>query len=273
VSADESPLLELAGIRFGFPERPDFLGPVDLSVKSGECLAVVGPNGAGKSTLLRLMAGLLKPQQGEVRVDGQSLPSLSPRARARRMAFLPQGISASELDYSVREIVLMGRFPHRSWSLFESAEDHRIAEDAMATTATGLFADRPVQTLSGGEAQRVHIAAALAQQPDVLLLDEPTSSLDLQHQLGIFGLLHDLAVRDGLAVVVVTHDINLAARFGTKVLLMDNGRPAAYGKPEKVIKPSVLEPVYGVGLMVLTMSEGGRQRWIVPAGLRGEAPI
>jgi iron complex transport system ATP-binding protein len=189
------------------------------------------------------------------------------------MAFLPQGISASELDYSVREIVLMGRFPHRSWSLFESAEDHRIAEDAMATTATGLFADRPVKTLSGGEAQRVHIAAALAQQPDALLLDEPTSSLDLQHQLGIFGLLHDLAVRDGLGVVVVTHDINLAARFGTKVLLMDNGRLAAYGKPEKVIKPSVLEPVYGVELMVLTMSEGGRQRWIVPAGLRGEAPI
>ena len=264
MSGDGSSLLALDEVRFGFPNRPDFLGPISLTVSSGQCLAVVGPNGAGKSTLLRLMVGLYKPRGGRIRVGDCPIGSLSVRRLARQIAFLPQGLPVGELDYTVRQIVLMGRFPHRSWSLFESTEDHRLAEQAMKITGVIEFADRPVKTLSGGEAQRVHIAAALAQKPRVFVLDEPTSSLDLQHQLGIFQLLRDMAVRDRLAVVVVTHDVNLAARYGTRVLLLNEGRVASSGTPEEVITPSVLQPVYGVAMATLSREDEPDQRWIVP---------
>jgi iron complex transport system ATP-binding protein len=271
VDDDGSSLLALDEVRFGFPNRPDFLGPISLTVSSGQCLAVVGPNGAGKSTLLRLMVGLYKPRGGRIRLGVHPLETLSARRLARQVAFLPQGLAAGELDYTVRQIVLMGRFAHRSWSLFESTEDHRLAEQAMKTTGVIDFAERPVRTLSGGEAQRVHIAAALAQKPRVFVLDEPTSSLDLQHQLGIFQLLNDLAVRSRLAVVVVTHDVNLAARYGTKVLLLNEGRVVRSGTPEEVITPAVLQPVYGVAMATVTRHEAPDQRWIVPTGTSHEA--
>lgn len=261
-------MLTLDVVRFGFPAQPEFLGPVSLAVSPGECWAIVGPNGAGKSTLLRLMAGLLKAHAGRISLGGEPLTSMSPRRRAQRIAFVPQQ-APTGLDLSVRDVVLMGRFPHRSLGLFESAEDYRIAERAMALTEMLAFADRPLATLSGGEAQRVHLAAALAQTPDVILADEPTASLDLQHQLAVSHILRDRAERDGLAVVLVTHDVNLAARFCTRVLLMHEGRAVKSGSVDAVLTPEVLAPVYHVEL--LTLSAGGDQRWIVPAIDRTEA--
>ena len=269
MSGDGPPMLTLEEVRFGFPLRPDFLGPVTLRIDRGECWAIVGPNGAGKSTLLRLMAGLRSPHAGRVRLSDEVITAISARRRAQRVSFVPQ-YPPSDFDLSVRDVVVMGRFPHRSIGLFESGEDYRIAERAMEITETLGLADQSMATLSGGEAQRVHIAAAVAQQPEIMLLDEPTASLDLQHQLAIFRVLRDRAWRDGLAVVVVTHDVNLAARFCSHVALMDRGRVVSCGRPEDVITPDVLGPVYGVELTTLSAAGDIGHRWVVPAGDAGE---
>ncbi len=255
----------LENVRYGFASRPDFLGPVNVTIRGGECWSIIGPNGAGKSTLLRLIAGLYQPAAGRVRVGGKLLSELGGRERARCIAFLPQS-PPGDLDLPARDVVLMGRFPHRSLGLFESRGDYRIADRAMAITRTTDLANRPINTLSGGEAQRVHVAGAIAQEPQVLLLDEPTASLDLQHELAIFQILRERADTDGLAVVVVTHDVNLAARFCTHVLLMCDGRVAAAGPPDAVVKPEILEPVYGVELTTLAMRDDPDCRWVVPTG-------
>lgn len=257
-----APILSAKAATYGFARRPDFLGPVDLEIGCGEFWGIIGPNGAGKSTLLRLLAGLWKPAAGSVVLDGRALHSVAPRDRAKRIAFLPQQTS-SDIAATVREVVLMGRFPHRRFGLFETAEDHLIVDGALSAMQASAFADRAMVTLSGGEAQRVHIAAVIAQQPIVLLLDEPTASLDLYHQLSIFTLLKDLVERDRLAVVVVTHDINLAARFCTRVLLLHNGRPIAAGSPAEVIRPEVLAAAYGVELATAA-SPGATHEWIMP---------
>ncbi len=258
------PSLTLHEVRFGFESRTDFLGPVSLSVAGGECWAIVGPNGAGKSTLLRVMAGHLAPKSGSVTLCGRPMRQLASRARAKLVAFVPQH-PMTDLDDSVREVVLMGRFPHRQFGLFESSEDYTQADRAMGITETSLLADRRLKTLSGGEAQRVHVAAALAQGTDVLLLDEPTASLDLVHQQTIFRILHARAKSDGLAVVVVTHDVNLAAQFCTHVLVLDDGRCAAVGTPDDVLTPEVLAPVYNLDLLALTSPDTPGRRWLVPS--------
>ena len=269
MTGNDTPILALSDVRYGFTSRPDFLGPIAVTVRRGQCLAIVGPNGAGKSTLLRLMAGLVRPSNGSVHLDDKPLPSITAGARARTIAFVPQHLPA-DLNLSAREIVLLARYPHRGLSLFESAEDRRVAEQAMQTTGVHTLADRSLATLSGGERQRVHIAAALAQQPQLLLLDEPTASLDLQHQMAIFRILRDRAARDGLAVVVVTHDVNLAARYCTQVLLLNDGRAVALGEPEAVVTPAVLEPVYGVALALLTGTDGANVRCIAAIDRKGD---
>jgi iron complex transport system ATP-binding protein len=265
LSPDAAPILSLTDVRFGYPNRPDFLGPITLSVRFGECWAIAGPNGAGKSTLLKLMVGLLRPHGGSVQLRGTDVSAMSGRLRARQVAYVPQQ-PPSDLDLCVRDVVLMGRFPHRSMGLFDSVEDHRIADRALDASGTLEFADRPIATLSGGEAQRVHVSAALAQEPKLLLLDEPTASLDLQHQLAIFQILVDRATAEGLAVVVVTHDVNLAARFCSHVLVLDDGRSVAVGQPDEVLTPEVLGPVYGVELATLTTEGHPPRRWVVPVG-------
>ena len=267
---DGETLLDLDGVRFGYPQLPNFLGPISATIRRGDCWALVGPNGAGKSTLLRVMAGLLAPQSGRISLEGNPLSHYSARQRARRIAFVAQN-PRSEVDFSARDVVLMGRFPHRSFGLFESAEDCRFADRTMAVTATTELADRPVATLSGGEAQRVHLAAALAQDPSVLLLDEPTASLDLHHQLAIFDILRDRAVHDGLAVVVVTHDINLAVRYCSQVVLLDQGRVVAQGSAAEVLTAERLGPVYGVEMTTLTHPAVPNRRWIVPLERVSEA--
>lgn len=298
--ADAS-ILSATGVTFGFPQRPAFLHPVHLDIRPGECWGIIGPNGAGKSTLLRLLAGLLRPTAGTVCLEGRSLRDVSPRARARRIAFLPQHLP-TDLATIARDVVLMGRFPHRQFGLFESADDFAIADRAMATTGTLEFAERPLATLSGGEAQRVHIAAAIAQQPAALLLDEPTASLDLYHQLSIFSILQNLTRHDrrgtgaspvdpcgtgvspvnpggagvspvnALAAVVVTHDVNLAARFCSHVLLLDDGKPVAAGPPAEVVTAEILEAVYQVELTVTDSPIDSTGRWIIPIAPRGPSP-
>ncbi|MBI1827214.1 MAG: ABC transporter ATP-binding protein [Planctomycetes bacterium] len=256
-------------VRFGYPGGPTFLGPISLSIEAGQCWAIVGPNGAGKSTLIRLLAGLLSPTAGTINCAGCDLADLSGRERARRISYVPQGFSA-ELDLRVADFVLMGRFPHRSFGLFESANDHSRAEIAMRITQTLEFADRRLDTLSGGERQRACLAAALAQSAPIMLLDEPTAALDIPHQLRIFELLRSASQRDGLAIVVVTHDVNLAAMFCSHVLLLSEGRAVANGTPDEILTPSHLNPVYCASLTFATTPDVPGLRWIVPLGRPSE---
>lgn len=255
-------ILSAESVTFGFERRPAFLQPVSLDVSAGRVCGIIGPNGAGKSTLLRLLAGIWKPTSGSIRLDGAPMGDLSPMQRARRVAFLPQH-PPRDVAVAARQLVLMGRFPHRRFGLFESAEDFGAADAAMTTTHTSHLSDRDMSTLSGGEAQRVHVAAALAQQPAVLLLDEPTAALDLRHQISIFSLIRRLASDDGLAVIVVTHDLNLAARYCDQALLLHDGRPIACGPPAEVIRPARLQPVYGVELVEVSI-DPSQPPWIAP---------
>ena len=263
-------VLTVRGLRFGFAERPGFLGPLDLGVRPGELLGVIGPNGAGKTTLLRLLAGLLTPQQGSVHFKNADLGRLAARDRARWIAYLPQKLPG-DLTSTARDVVLMGRFPHRTYSLFESAGDLETCRRAMELTGTWEFADRGMDTLSGGEAQRVHLAAALAQQSQVLLLDEPTSALDLYHQLTVFDLLVRLTREQGLACVVATHDLNLAGRHGDRIALLDSGSIVAAGRPEEVLTDEVLAPVYGVRFAVHRPDPRERP-WIFPQQVQVDVP-
>lgn len=247
---------------YGFLRRPDFLQPLSMTARAGQCWGIIGPNGAGKSTVLRLLAGMLAPSSGEVLFRGSPLATMPMNRRATQIAFLPQQLSEA-LGVAAVDVVLMGRYPHRRFGLFEDAADRDIADRAMAATGTADFAARPMSTLSGGEARRVHIAAALAQQPSLLLLDEPTAALDLYHQLSIFEILARLAAKDGLLVMVVTHDINLAARFCTHVLLLDDGHCVASGSPAEVMRPELLQSVYHVELAAIdAVDQAGR--WVVP---------
>lgn len=263
------PLLCATDVTFGFPRRTDFLKPVRVDVDRGQCWGIIGPNGSGKSTLLRLLAGLLHPRTGAVCFDGRSLADMPLRQRARHIAFLPQHMP-TDLTLTGREVVLMGRYPHRRFGLFDRAEDVEIADRALAAVEAAPFADRPLATLSGGEVQRIHVAAVMAQEPEVLLLDEPTASLDMCHQLAIFSTLRDWADPRS-AVVVVTHDVNLAARFCSHVLLLNDGRLSAAGTPAEVIHPAVLGPVYGVELAD-AMADDPAGPWIVPR-FAGREPV
>lgn len=254
-------ILHAEAIAFGFPQRPRFLRDISLTVAAGQCWGILGPNGAGKSTLLRLLAGLLTPHAGAIRLLGTALGGQSARGRARVVSFLPQN-PPRDVDLSARQIVLMGRYPHRALGIFESAEDHRIAGRAMSRTETAAFSDRSLASLSGGEAQRVHIAAALAQQPRLLLLDEPTNALDLYHQLLILRTVRGLTDAGDMAAVVVTHDLNLAARFCTHALLLDDGRAVAIGRPDEVLTPARLEGVYGVSIRQFNVP--GIGTWTAP---------
>ncbi len=222
------------------------LRDVSFDARLGECWGIIGPNGAGKSTLLRILAGLLQPTAGGVSLNGTALHRITPKARARQLAYLPQRFECDP-SLSAEQVVLLGRYPFRSLGLFESAADYEIARAAMQRTDTLAFADRPIGSLSGGETQRVHLAAVLAQQPQIILLDEPTTALDWKHQLAIFDVIRTSAA-EGKLVIVVTHDLNLAARYCDRLLLIHAGQVAAIGSADDVLTPEILTPVYNVAV-------------------------
>lgn len=220
----------------------DAVHAVDLAVPAGAFYAVIGPNGCGKTTLLRILLGALTPGAGDVRYDGRPLDDWKRRDLARRVGVVPQ---SEELVFplSVRELVAMGRYPHLGSWRSETAPDRQAIAEAMATCDVAEFAHRAVDTLSGGERQRARVARALAQQPDTLVLDEPTASLDISHEMGIFELLRGLA-DGGVTIVMVTHNLNVAARYADRLLLLDRGRTAADGAPDAVLDPDTLAAVY-----------------------------
>lgn len=221
------------------------LSDIDLSVASGEMVGIIGPNGSGKTTLLRLLSGEERPDTGAVIWEGFPLSDWPVRERARRIALLPQE-GLPPLDFTVEELVLMGRYPHQGWRPWVTERDRKLVEEILADTDLLSHRQRPVAALSGGERQRVAIAQAMAQHPRLLLLDEPTTYLDVRHQLGMLDRIVRWKREDGLAVVIVLHDLNLAAQYCDRLLLLKNGRTVREGTPEQVIQPQVIRDAYGI---------------------------
>lgn len=226
------------------PGRP-VVRDVSLDVSSSARLGILGPNGSGKTTLLKLLAGVLAPTAGSVTLDGIALSRLSRRAVARRIAMVPQNTHPA-FDYTVLELALMGRYPHLGAFEVETHTDLAIAHEALTATGTAEFANRLFSTLSGGEQQRVVIASALAQQAELLLLDEPTASLDPGYQLEIADLLRTLHRQRGLGLVLSTHDLNLAASLCDTLVLLHQGEIVAAGPTSDVLTPDAVASLYGI---------------------------
>jgi iron complex transport system ATP-binding protein len=236
--------LAARGIRFRHHgASSDLFADFSLSLAAGEFAALIGPNGAGKTSLLRLLGGIAAPAAGEVSLGAASLAAMTARERARRIALvLPE--SSILFNFSVLEIVLMGRAPHLGLWRLEGPEDFGAARAALRDMDLAAHETRHLKELSSGERQRALVARALAQDPQVLLLDEPTAYLDLRHALEIFDILRRLNRERGLLVVTASHDLNLAARHASRLILLDRGRLAADGPPDEVLTPATIRDVY-----------------------------
>ncbi len=248
-------VLEAIDLAGGYGSKSVIDG-IHLSVQRGEWLSCVGPNGSGKSTLLRLLCRLLKPQSGQVLLNGVDLQTQKSSTLARRLAMLPQ-YHPIPAGMSVRQLVSLGRSPHQSWWQWDlDLAGRQYVERALAQTRLLPLADQPVEALSGGERQRAFLALALAQNPQVLLLDEPTTFLDLRYQLELLELLKTLNLEQGLTVITVLHDLNLAARYSYRIALLSAGSLVALGSPPDVLTRSQLQQVFGLEVELIQTSVG-----------------
>ena len=239
-------MLKADGVSFAYRlNAPRVIDEVSVAIAPGELVGILGPNGSGKTTLLKMLSGTLTPSAGTIQFDRRPLSGWKRRDLARRIALVPQETHAP-FDFTVLDIVLMGRYPHLGAFALEGPADLSIARQALASTGTSGFEDRPFATLSGGEKQRVVIASALAQSPELLLLDEPTASLDLGHQLDVQLLLAGLNSDRGVTMVLSTHDLNLAAALCRHLILLREGRVMAQGPTEAVLTPEAVRALYGV---------------------------
>ncbi len=254
--------LRATDLHFRYPAGPQALAGVDLELAAGELVCLLGPNGAGKSTLLRAVAGLLRPDRGRVLWDGRGVEELGAKERARRLALVPQHLERLPQGM-VEDFVAGGRYGHAGLFSGDPAGDRRAVEGALEACGVTDLATRGMGQLSGGQFRRVLVARALAQEAPTLLVDEPTNSLDPEHQLGVFELLSRLAC-EWRSALVVTHDLNLASQFASRVVLLVEGRVVAAGHPCEILKPEVLGPVYGERLSYGRMPVGGG---------RGERPF
>jgi iron complex transport system ATP-binding protein len=239
--------IELHDVSFGYASAP-VLHALSFAIGRGEIVGIIGPNGSGKSTLLRVMSGILKPQRGQVSIAGYPAERYGRRELGRLIGVVPQETAVTS-PFSVTEMVLFGRTPHVGGFGFDRADDLAAAQRAMERTETAHLARRPITELSGGERQRVILARALAQEPAILLLDEPAAFLDIRHEVEMYDLLRDLQ-RSGITVVSVLHDLNLAAQYCERLLLLHEGRLARAGTPTEVITYANLTEVYGVEVYV-----------------------
>ena len=245
--------LLLAGITHRFADSGWQLSVDRFSVGRQTLTGIIGPNGSGKSTLLRIAAGVMAPVAGDVCLGGKPLAKMERRGVARQLGYLPQEV-ASLFDYSVEDVVRMGRYPHASAFGSLGAGDLKVVERCLSRAELLEMRKRPLSHLSGGERKRALLASVLAQEPETLLLDEPTAALDLHHQVRFFQLIHALA-QSGMGIAVVTHDLNLAALFCDRVLLMDAGRFVADGTPVEVLQRDRLKSVYGPEVLLSTHPE------------------
>ncbi|AST93182.1 MULTISPECIES: ABC transporter ATP-binding protein [Sutcliffiella] len=244
---------------------------LDLQIPKGEITVFIGGNGCGKSTLLRSLARLLKPKDGSVLLEGEAISKQSTKEIARQLAILPQGPVAPE-GLSVLQLVKQGRYPYQTWLKQWSEQDEQIVWDALRATGMEQFAERPVDSLSGGQRQRAWIAMTLAQETDIILLDEPTTYLDLTHQIEILDLLFELNEKEQRTIVMVLHDLNLACRYAHHIVAIRDKKIYAQGKPEDVISCDLVRNVFDMNCQVTTdplfgtplCIPHGRGRCIVP---------
>jgi len=256
-------MLELKDINFRYGTSP-VLKDISLVAIPGEFIAIIGPNGAGKSTLIKIIDRVLHPLKGQVLINEKSLAEISRKELARTIAYLPQE-SNFAFSFFVHDVVLMGRFPYQKGVRAYTASDLKVVQEMMILMEIDQFAERHFNELSGGEKQRVLIASALAQNPKIILLDEPTSALDLHHQIAIYQILKKLKEEQDLTVFVVTHDINLAAQFCDRVVLMGDGKIIRDGKPEEVLQFQLLQDTFGVKVYI-DINPFTKSLYILPYG-------
>ncbi|MCH0542931.1 ABC transporter ATP-binding protein [Streptomyces sp. MUM 203J] len=242
---------------------------LSLEIPDNSFTVIVGPNGCGKSTLLRALARMLKPAKGRVLLDGRSIHSMPARKVARTLGLLPQSSVAPD-GITVADLVARGRYPHQGLLRQWSPEDERIVEESMDATGVGELGDRYVDELSGGQRQRVWIAMALAQQTPLLLLDEPTTYLDIQHQIDVLDLCADLHEQQGRTLVAVLHDLNHAARYATHLVAVQGGRIVAQGPPAEIVTAELVERVFGLRCQVIDDPQSGTPL-VVPAARQARA--
>ncbi|MFJ4411166.1 ABC transporter ATP-binding protein [Streptomyces sp. NPDC088910] len=262
-AVDAPSTLAARGLRLGYDQRPVVTG-ITADIPAGRVTMIVGPNACGKSTLLRGLARLLAPTSGEVLLDGQDIHRLPTRQVAARLGILPQTPVAPD-GIRVIDLVGRGRYPHQGWFRRWTATDDEAVAEALTATDTLDLAERSVDELSGGQRQRVWIAVALAQRTGVLLLDEPTTYLDLPHQVEVLDLVTDLNRQRGATVVTVLHDLNLACRYGDHLIAMKDGRIAAEGPPLEVVTEDTVRDIFGMECRIVT-DEVSRTPLILPIG-------
>ncbi|MEO0767991.1 MAG: ABC transporter ATP-binding protein [Cyanobacteria bacterium J06649_4] len=244
-----NPALTTQKLTLGY-DSTTIIDTLDIVIPSGKITVLVGPNGCGKSTLLKGLGRLLKPKHGFVYLDGTSITKLSTKAVAKQMGLLPQGPSAPE-GLTVQELVAQGRYPHQSWLKQWGTEDEQQVEAALAITELQALANRPVDSLSGGQRQRAWIAMTLAQNTQILLLDEPTTFLDLAHQIEVLDLLYDLNQREGRTIVIVLHELNQACRYADHLVAMKAGAIFAQGNPHTVMTETLVQEVFGLDCRII----------------------
>lgn len=254
--------LQITDLSFAYDERPVLHG-LNLRLKPGEVVGLIGPNGAGKSTLIRLATGLLRPNDGSVKLFGRPPTDWRQRDLARVLALVPQGAYLPP-TFTVWESVLLGRTPYLGFLGLARQRDRRVTQRALEWVGIAHVVDRFVGELSGGERQRVVLARALAQEPRCLLLDEPTTHLDIHHQVAILSLVRQLAAREGIAVLTVLHDLNLAATFADRLVLLVDGQVVARGTPAEVLRYERLATIYGESVAVFPRPDDGDRPAILP---------
>ena len=254
-------IIEVENLSFAYNTR-DILKALNLEVAQGKFVGIAGPNGAGKTTLLNLLCGLLKPKAGSIKIDAAPVESYSAKKLAQKIAVVRQEF-IPVFDFTVAEIVSMARTPYLGTFGFESKTDKQFVTEALELTDTAQFASRTLTKLSGGERQRVFIARALAQNTPVMLLDEPTSFLDLKHQVGIYDLLKKMQLNHGKTIIAVTHDINLTIQYADEALLLGTDTSCHIGKTEDVFSAQKIENVFGVKTFT---GKIGRENFFLPLG-------
>ena len=259
-------MLDINSLSVAYDQR-NVLNDLSMNIAPGEIFAIIGPNGVGKSTLIRAISGVHPIRSGSIRVDGKDLTQLTPMQRARYMAVVPQ---ARELPgaYTVYQVVLLGRTPYLNWFGQPTKSDHKFVFRALEDTQTTDLAERKIGELSGGEQQRVLLARALTQDTPILLLDEPTTHLDLEHQSSLLNLVSRLAQKKNLAVLMALHDLNLAAQYATQVGLLLQGKLQAIGAPSEVLTQDNLSSAYNVPVKVIPHPDYGSPL-IIPDGREG----
>ncbi len=248
-------LYQLNNVSFAYRDS-DVIKSVSLEIEKGEFIGIIGPNGSGKTTLLKLMNKILKFNRGEIIYKGQKLEEVEQRQLSKEIGFIPQEAFIN-FPFAVSEIVMMGRYPYMGIFGFESKKDIQIVTQCLKITDMESLADRLYTDLSGGEKKRAIIARALAQEPETLLLDEPTSALDIKHEIEVYSILRKLNKTQKISIIIVTHNINFAALYCSKLVLMRDGRIYGSGQAVDIIKSDVIKDVYGIDVVIHYNNETG----------------